>query len=78
MDLADGPRAEAVFAKLVRQEPRNPEHQRQLGRALMLQKKRDAALVRFRQAVALRKDAVEAWLDMLGALNEQGRFQEAG
>ena len=34
------PRAEAVFAKLVRADPRNAEYLRQLGRALAKQGKR--------------------------------------
>jgi len=77
LDLKDGVRAEAVFAKLVRAEPRNAEHQRQLGRALRLQGKFDAAMVRWRQAVALRKTYVDAWLDIVGTLNEQHKQAQA-
>ncbi|WP_411287294.1 tetratricopeptide repeat protein, partial [Phenylobacterium sp.] len=65
------------FAKLARQDPRNPEFQRQLGRALMLQGKRDQAMFRARQAVSLKKDFVDAWLDQVGALNEEHRKDEA-
>ena len=73
LDMGEPAKAEAVFTRLVRQEPRNPEHQRQLGRALLGQRKREAAIVRFRQAVALRKDYVEAWLDLAGALHDLHR-----
>jgi protein O-GlcNAc transferase len=76
-DMRAGPRAEAAWTRLVRQQPRNAEHQRQLGRALLLQDKLEPALVRFRQAVALKKDLVEAWLDLAGVLNERHRTDEA-
>jgi predicted O-linked N-acetylglucosamine transferase (SPINDLY family) len=77
LDLNDGARAEAVFTKLVRADPRNAEHQRQLGRALQQQGKTDAAMVRWRQAVALNKGYVDAWLDIVGTLNDQHRDKEA-
>ena len=77
LDIADFVRAEQVFAKLARQDSRNWEYQRQLGRALLGQGKRDAAFVRLRQAVAIKKDAIDAWLDMIGALNDDLRSQEA-
>jgi predicted O-linked N-acetylglucosamine transferase (SPINDLY family) len=77
LDLRDGPRAEAGLTKLVRQQPRNAEFQRQLGRALLLQGKTDPALVRFRQAVAIQKDLIDAWLDLSGALNELHRTKQA-
>ncbi|THD82053.1 MAG: tetratricopeptide repeat protein [Phenylobacterium sp.] len=73
LDMDDGVRAEAVFTKLVRAQPRNSEHQRQLGRALNKQGKIDAAMVRWRQAVALNKGMIDAWLDMAGAMNERHR-----
>jgi predicted O-linked N-acetylglucosamine transferase (SPINDLY family) len=72
-----GARAEQVFAKLARIEPRNAEYQRQLGKALLNQGKRDAAFVRFRSAIALKKDLVDAWLDIIGTLNEEHHTQEA-
>jgi predicted O-linked N-acetylglucosamine transferase (SPINDLY family) len=77
MDLGEFVRAEQVFTKLVRKEPRNQEYHRQVGRALLGQGKREAAVVRFRQAISLRKDAVEAWLDLIGYFNEELRSQEA-
>lgn len=77
LDLRDGVRAEAVFSRLARSEPRNPEHQRQLGRALYAQGKIDPAMVRWRQAVALNKSYIEAWLDLVGALNEMHRQGQA-
>jgi predicted O-linked N-acetylglucosamine transferase (SPINDLY family) len=77
LDLGRGPQAEEGLTRLVRQNPRNGEYQRLLGRALVQQDKRDAALVRFRQATALKKDHVEAWLDLAGALNELDRAKQA-
>ena len=77
LDLKEGARAEAVFGKLVRVEPRNPEYQRQLGRALHHQARIEPALTRFRTAVSLKKDNVDAWLDMVGLLNEEFRTAEA-
>lgn len=77
LDIGDFVRAEQLFAKLARQDPRNWDHQRQLGRSLLGQGKRDAAFVRLRQAVAIKKDAVDPWLDMIGSLNELGRYTEA-
>ncbi|MFI4965884.1 MAG: tetratricopeptide repeat protein, partial [Caulobacterales bacterium] len=77
LDLDDGPRAEAVFTKLVRAEPRNADYLRQLGRALVSQGKRDAAASRFRQAVALQKTLVEAWLDLIGLENAAQKAPEA-
>lgn len=77
LDLKEGAKAEEVLSRLVRQQPRNAELQRQLGRALMMQHKTDAALVRLRQAVALQKTMVDAWLDLAGALNELHRTKQA-
>ena len=77
LDLDDGVRAEGIFAKLVRSDPRNAEFQRQLGRALVRQGKQPAALTRFRQAVALKKDFVDAWLDIVGLDNQARRTKEA-
>jgi protein O-GlcNAc transferase len=77
LDMGEGARAEQVFAKLARADPRNTEYLRQLGRALLKQGRREPAFVRFRSAVALKKDFVDAWLDMIGVLNEEHRSQEA-
>lgn len=77
LDMEDGARAEAVFTKLVRADPRNAEYQRQLGRALRLQGKVDQAMVRWRQAVSLKKTYIDPWLDIVGALNEQHRHEES-
>jgi len=76
-DRGDGAKAEAIFTKLVRQDPRNPEYQRALGRALSHQKKTDQAIARFRQAVALRKDYVDAWLDLSGTLSGRQEHDES-
>lgn len=77
IDLDDGARAEPVFAKLVRADPRNPEHQRMLGRALAIQGKAAAAQTRLRQAVTLKRDYVEAWLDLAGVDLDAHRPDEA-
>ena len=77
LDLNEAVKAEAVFSRLVRSDPRNPEHQRQLGRALHKQGKLGPAMVRFRQAITLKKDYVDAWLDMIGIYNEDNRKEEA-
>ena len=77
LDLNEGVKAEAVFNRLVRIEPRNAEFQRQLARSLAKQGKIEAALVRFRQAVAVKPDAIDAWLDMAGVLSEEHRSAEA-
>ncbi len=77
LDLGEAARAETVFAKLARLDPRNPEHQRQLGRALLKQGKREAGFMRLRGALAIKKTFVDAWLDMAGTLVEEGRFEEA-
>jgi protein O-GlcNAc transferase len=77
LDMEDGVRAEAVFAKLARAEPRDGDYQRQLGRALLKQGKTAAAMTRLRQSVALKKDQIEAWLDMIGYENEMHHSAEA-
>jgi len=76
LDMGEYVRAEQVFAKLARKDPRNADYQRQIGRALLGQRKLEAGFVRLRQAVSLKKDFIDAWLDMLGHLNEAGRYRE--
>jgi protein O-GlcNAc transferase len=77
LDMGEGARAEAVFAKLVRADPRNGDYQRQLGRSLLKQGKTAAAMTRLRQAVALKKDHIDAWLDMIGYENDLHHAEEA-
>lgn len=77
VDMKDYPRAEAQFTKLVRLEPRNAEHHRMLSRALARQGKVEPALARVRQALTLKRDSVEAWLDLCGILSEENRMDEA-
>ena len=77
LDLGDGARAEPIFTKLARTEPRNPEYQRQLGRALARQGRIEPALMRMRQAVSLKRDSADGWLDLIGLLNDELRVQEA-
>jgi len=77
LDLNELSRAEALFTKLVRLEPRTSEYHRQLGRTLSKQGKIEPALVRLRQAITVKRDNGDAWLDMIGLLNEELRSQEA-
>jgi predicted O-linked N-acetylglucosamine transferase (SPINDLY family) len=77
VDTGDGERAEAVFSKLVRADPRSAEFQRQLGRALQLQGKRSAAMARYRQAITVKRDAVDPWLDLIGMANDDHNIDEA-
>ena len=77
LDLGEGAKAEAVFSRLVRLDPRNAEYQRQVARALAKQNKLEPALMRFRQAVTVKPDAIDAWLDMIGVLGEEHRTDEA-
>ncbi|MGH6912028.1 MAG: tetratricopeptide repeat protein, partial [Phenylobacterium sp.] len=77
LDMRDFARAEQVFTKLARHDARNPEYQRQLGRALLGLGKREPGLMRVRQAVALKKDFVDGWLDLIGVFNEELRSVEA-
>lgn len=76
LDLGDGARGEKIFSQLARTAPRDAEYQRQLGRALARQGKVGPALVRFRQAVSLKRDNIEAWLDLAGLLAEEHREDE--
>jgi tetratricopeptide (TPR) repeat protein len=77
LDMKAGAKAEAAWTRLVREQPRNPEHQRQLGRSLVMQGKAEAALVRLRQAVSLKKDFIDAWLDYTSVFNDLYRTAEA-
>lgn len=77
LDLNELPKAEAMFSKLIRLEPRNSEYHRQLARALAKQGKIEPALTRFRTAVSIKRDNADAWLDMIGVLNEEFRTAEA-
>lgn len=77
LDLDKAAKAEAVFSRLVRLEPRNPEFQRQLGRSLLKLGRLEPALVRWRQAVSLQRSHIDAWLDMAGALTDEGRGAES-
>jgi len=77
LDTEDGVRAEPLFAKLARAEPRNAEYQRQLGRALQFQGRRAAAAARFRQALNVKRDSVDPWLDLIGLELEEQNFAES-
>ncbi|WP_165837166.1 tetratricopeptide repeat protein [Phenylobacterium hankyongense] len=77
LDREDGAAAEGLLTKLLRLEPKNAEYQRLLGRALLKQGRSDAALARFRQAVMLDRNAINAWLDLSGTLSDLHRHDEA-
>ena len=77
LDMGDGVRAEPIFSKLARADPRNPELQRLLARALTFQGKTAAALTRLRQAIVLKKDYIDAWLDLARAESEAHRMDAA-
>jgi predicted O-linked N-acetylglucosamine transferase (SPINDLY family) len=76
-DMGNGAAAEAAFVKLSRADPRNPEYHRGLARALLAQKKYDAAFARCRQAIGLKKDYVDAWLDWSGGEASRGDLTAA-
>src|SRR5258708_10729987 len=77
LDTEDGVRGEQVFARLVRAEPRNPEFHRQLARSLTFQGKKSAAAVRLRQALTLKRDNVDPWLDLIGIEVDEHNIPEA-
>jgi protein O-GlcNAc transferase len=77
LDMDDGARAEPMFIKLSRSDPRNAEYIRQLGRALHKQGKLAAAKSRFKQALALQRTLVDAWLDLIAVCNDEQRPDEA-
>jgi protein O-GlcNAc transferase len=77
IDMGEFARAEAIFTKLARANPRNAEFQRQLGRSLMKLGRVDQGLMRLRQAVSLKRDLIDGWLDMAGYYNEDSRTDEA-
>ncbi len=77
LDLDDGPGAEAVFTSLMGADPRNAEYQRQVGRSLIKQGKPDRARARLGQALLLKKDSLEIWLDLIGLENDLHRTAEA-
>jgi predicted O-linked N-acetylglucosamine transferase (SPINDLY family) len=77
LDTEDGVRAEAVFTRLVRADPRSSEFHRQLGKALLLQGKQSAAATRFRQALSVKRDNIDPWLDLIGLEIDQHNIPEA-
>lgn len=77
LDLNEGARGEAVFSKLVRLDARSPEYHRQYGRALVMQGRIDAGVARMRQALIIKRDHLDTWLDIVGALNSDNRYAEA-
>jgi predicted O-linked N-acetylglucosamine transferase (SPINDLY family) len=77
LDLDEPARAEAIFAKLVRNAPRNADLQRQLGRALVRQGRLEVGRARLRQALSLKKDHLDAWLDLIGSEIDEHQYNAA-
>ena len=77
LDLDDGVRAEPVWTRLVRSDPRNAEFVRQLGRSFYKQGKLAIAKSRFKQALALQKTLIDAWLDIIAVANDEQDQAEA-
>jgi protein O-GlcNAc transferase len=76
LDLADGQAALAQFTRLLDLDPHGPMPRTLVGRALLRLGRADEAVARFREAVSLKADYAEAWLDLIGALNHLKRFDE--
>ncbi|MBD3759542.1 tetratricopeptide repeat protein [Rhizorhabdus sp.] len=76
-DLGNGKAAEAIFAKLVRHDPRNAVLQRALARAMTAQGKFVAAETKLRQILAINKRDVDAWLDLSAAASDRSDTAEA-
>ncbi len=70
-DLKRGPEGVDVFSKLVRKTPSNAELQRALGRAYWYSNLPAKAEQRFRLAVKLKPDYVDAWLDLSAMIAEE-------
>jgi predicted O-linked N-acetylglucosamine transferase (SPINDLY family) len=76
-DLRDGPGAVEVFTRLVRAQPGNGELQRGLGRGYLNSGDVAKAEMRYRLAVKLKPDNLDAWMDLLALLTEVYRIDEA-
>lgn len=77
LDMGEGEQAEAVLAEFVQQDPNDAVRQRLLGRALVMQRKYEAAEQCFRKAVALKRDFVAAWRDLADLLGGRALEDEA-
>jgi protein O-GlcNAc transferase len=73
-DMKDGPASIALWTKLVRATPANPEHQRALGRGYWYSGDLEKAAMRFRLATKLRPHYLDGWLDLIAVIAEEGRL----
>jgi predicted O-linked N-acetylglucosamine transferase (SPINDLY family) len=71
-DMKDGPASVALWTKMVRSAPANPEHQRALGRGYWYSGDLEKAAMRFRLATKLRPTYLDAWLDLIAVVAEEG------
>lgn len=75
-DLRDGPGAVEVFTRLVRAQPANGELQRGLGRGYLNSGDIAKAEMRYRLAIKLKPDNLDAWMDLLALLTDAYRLDE--
>ena len=73
LDLGDGPGAFDAFSRLLALDPVGAMPRALLGRALLRLGRADEAVSRFREAVTIKPDYVEAWLSIVSALNDLGQ-----
>jgi protein O-GlcNAc transferase len=71
-DMQNGVAAETLFTRLLRQQPKLGDIYRALAQALRHQGKLAAAQSRLRQAIALNRKDVDAWLDLSALGVERG------
>ena len=76
LDLGDGPAALTTFTRLQDLDPQGAMPRALVGRALLRLGRSDEAIARLREAVAIKPDYAEAWLDLVGALNHLKRLDE--
>ena len=70
-DMRDGARALPLWTKLVREQPGNAEFQRSLGRSYWHLLDLEKAEMRMRLASKLKKDYVDAWLDLASVASDR-------
>jgi tetratricopeptide (TPR) repeat protein len=70
-------KAEAIWRKVLQQNPNNADVRVFLGRALRLQERLDEALAEYRKAIALNSQNPYAWNGLGNTLADQGDLNEA-
>jgi protein O-GlcNAc transferase len=70
-DMRNGPASVAVWTKVVRAAPTNPEHQRALGRGYLYSNDLQKAEMRLRLAVRLKPNLLDGWLDLVSLISER-------